>query len=404
TASSGGTTTTAASSGGSGGTITVGELDAITGPKSEVGSWLLHGVKVGVHAVNQAGGVMGKKLTITASDTAGDSVDAVPALRKLLLKQPDFVVGPFSYVITTVIKDFGPAHTVDFTVGGTTTIDHMMQPYVFRVTPSDSTMAAGMAAYAIHKGYKNCAMVFDTSAAAQSLVPYVKAAYTGNGGHLAIELNIAPSQTSYRSEVVKLKAAKPDCIFMQTGDPTGVTFFANMKQLGALDVPVVSTDTGTQVKFAQAMGWKYAEKYLSGMNGAPPKGTAYQTFVKNTSAVYHAPPVNLSQNMYDAVIIASLAMTAAHSTDPKVWVNKVVDVSNTPGTKCDSYPACAKLLKAGTKINYEGATGPQDFNKYHNVFGPWSVVRFNSSHKLYQIGSVSGATQAKFSKAFAHIK
>ncbi|MGH8917089.1 MAG: ABC transporter substrate-binding protein, partial [Acidimicrobiales bacterium] len=127
TASSGGTTTTAASSG-SGGTITVGELDAITGPKSEVGSWLLHGVKVGVYAVNQAGGVMGKKMTITASDTAGDSVDAVPALRKLMLKHPNFIVGPFSYVITTVIKDFGPAHTVDFTVGGTTTIDHMMQP------------------------------------------------------------------------------------------------------------------------------------------------------------------------------------------------------------------------------------------------------------------------------------
>jgi hypothetical protein len=29
------------------------------------------------------------------------------------------------------------------------------------------------------------------------------------------------------------------------------------------------------------------------------------------------------------------------------------------------------------KINYQGASGPMDFNQYHNVTGAWDVVRSN---------------------------
>ena len=33
------------------------------------------------------------------------------------------------------------------------------------------------------------------------------------------------------------------------------------------------------------------------------------------------------------------------------------------------------MIKAGTKINYQGASGPMDFDKYHNVTGAWDVVQ-----------------------------
>ncbi|MGH9059610.1 MAG: ABC transporter substrate-binding protein, partial [Acidimicrobiales bacterium] len=271
--------------------------------------------------------------------------------------------------------------------------------------PSDSTMAAGMAAYAIQKGYTNCAMVFDTSAAAQSLVPYVRAAYSQNGGTLAADLSLAPDQTSYRSEVVKLQATKPQCLFMQTGDPTAVTFFADMVQLGALTMPVVSTDTGADAKFATAMGWSYATKLLTGMNGAPPAGPAYSNYVKEYQKVWNTnQPLTLSENGYDGIIEAALAMTAAKSTDPKVWYNKVTTVTNPPGTKCYTYSSCVDLLKAGTKINYEGATGPEDFNQYHNVAGEWSVVRFDDAHNLNTVANISAATVTQYSRAFAQVK
>ena len=55
-------------------------------------------------------------------------------------------------------------------------------------------------------------------------------------------------------------------------------------------------------------------------------------------------------------------MTYAKSTDPKVWVNDILKVSNPPGVQCYTYATCVTLLKAGKKINYQGASGTDDFN------------------------------------------
>jgi hypothetical protein len=34
-----------------------------------------------------------------------------------------------------------------------------------------------------------------------------------------------------------------------------------------------------------------------------------------------------------------------------------------------------RLLKAGTKINYQGASGSLDYNKYNNTFGPYGAFQ-----------------------------
>jgi len=71
-------------------------------------------------------------------------------------------------------------------------------------------------------------------------------------------------------------------------------------------------------------------------------------------------------------------MTEAKTLDGKVWVDHILKVSNPPGTKCYYYSQCVTLLKNGTKINYEGASGPQDFDKYHNTYGDWDIVQYNA--------------------------
>jgi branched-chain amino acid transport system substrate-binding protein len=50
----------------------------------------------------------------------------------------------------------------------------------------------------------------------------------------------------------------------------------------------------------------------------------------------------------------------------------MTNVTNPPGTQCYTYKACYDLIKAGTKINFDGASGPLDYNQYHNVFGPYA--------------------------------
>lgn len=394
-----GSSSTSASSGGGGGgggkTLTFGQLLPFTGTKAFLSSWAVHGDGAAVYDVNKHGGVLGKKLVATNADTAGDAVDAVPAVRKILAANPAFIVGPFSLTIESVINDFDPSHVVDYVIGGTTQLDHMKHKYVFRTTASDSAEVVAMAHYAASKGYKHAAFLFDNSANTQGLVAPLTKSYESQGGQVVANETIVPDQSSYRSELTKMFSKHPDVIFCAFDQQTATTVFSDARQLGHINLPWVGEDVLGSPAYAKAMGQPTASKYLFSVSGASPGGTAYQHFLNDYQAVYHTrQPLSSSYNMYDSVIMSALAMTAANSTNPKVWVNKITDVTNPPGTKCYTYSSCLTLLKSHKKINYEGATGPEDFNTYHNTFSGFSVDGFTSSDALKQVAYVT-AQQVK---------
>jgi branched-chain amino acid transport system substrate-binding protein len=85
-----------------------------------------------------------------------------------------------------------------------------------------------------------------------------------------------------------------------------------------------------------------------------------------------AGPLSGSNYAYDAVITLALADTYAKTTKGSTVSKDMTKVTNPPGTKCYSYKSCVALIKAKKKINYEGASGSIDFNKFHNTFGPYA--------------------------------
>ena len=70
-------------------------------------------------------------------------------------------------------------------------------------------------------------------------------------------------------------------------------------------------------------------------------------------------------------------------------------VTNPPGTACFAFATCKKLLDAGTKINYEGASGSLDYNQYHNVFGPYGAFKVDLKGNEQQVHLLSAAALAK---------
>lgn len=371
------------------GPITVGELFPITGRESFIGGWFTHGAQVGFAEVNNNGGVMGRKLEGVVADTGGDPVDAVTALKKLQTNNPTFVVGPSSLEIQGVVNQFDAAQLPDFVEGGTTQLDHMTNKYVYRTTPSDSTLAVGMAYYALQT--LNCNQAgyfFENTANAAGIVNPLVASYKAHGGTIVSggDVEASPHQSSYSSEVEKLFANHPKCIFIQTDAQTASTFFNAVRQLGHLNVPFIGSDVSADISYVTAMGPSDAQKYLTGMNGAPPAGPAYTHFQQLYQQVLNvAHPDTLSQNMYDSIVIAALAMTKAGSTDPKKWIDVVKDVAGNPnGVKVYNYTDGVKEIKAGHAINYEGASGACDYNKYHNVAGSWDVVKIDTDGKTFK--------------------
>ena len=395
TKSSSSATTASSGSGGSSTTATastapihVGEILPMTGKEAFVGKWFDHGVQAGIYAVNNGGGVLGgRKFTAKLEDTAGDPVDAVTALKTDLLYHPKVMFGPSSLEIEGVIRQFGSLPLVDFMEGGTTQLDYMNYPYVFRVFPSDSELLAGEAYYGYH--VKNCTsagLVYTSGSNAQAEVSPVTKAYTAQGGKIAASVTLVADQSSYSSEVAKLFNAHPQCVFFHMDPQTASTFFANVRQLNDMNIPFITGDTGAATQMANAIGLQYASKWVTGM-GAPPAyaqaqtayTAAYNAVWKTTTSLPAAPA------MYDAVVIAALAMDAAKSTNPSVYVKQVTKVAGGPGTACYTYPSCLALLNAGTAINYQGVSGNENFNQYHNVFSSFEVQQFSASGTLNNV-------------------
>ena len=363
--------------------LVVGGMFPFTGTKSILSTWGVHGVAVGVYEVNQHGGVLGHQLVAKYVDDAADSVDALPAFRKLMLNHPSVIIGPFSPTVEAVINQFQPNNVVDFMVGGLASLDHMNQPYVFRTTLSDSGESLAMAQYAISKGLKTASLMFDNSANSQGFVPPLLKAFKALGGKILANVTLTPGQSSYSSELTQAFAGHPQVVFDSMDTQTAATLFSDGQQLGYMNIPWIGDDlqSAPQGSYAKSFGPTAPTDLIAALPSTPTTADgAYNHFLADYQSVYRTTSIlPTTYNFYDSVVIASLAMTMAKSTNPKVWVNYVTKVSNPPGTTCGTYAGCVALLKKGKKINYNGAGGNDDFNKYHNVFSGIEMVGFDTN-------------------------
>lgn len=377
--------------------LVVGGMFPFTGTKALLSTWGTHGVQAGIYEVNHNGGVLGHMLVPSFVDDAADAVDALPAFRKLMLSKPSVIIGPFSPTIEAVINQFQPNNVVDFMVGGLTTLDSNTNKYVFRTSSSDSNEAIAMAYYAISKGLTTASLIFDNSANSQGFVPPLEAAYKALGGKILDNETITPTQSNYQSELAKAFSGNPKVIFDSMDSVTAATLFSNAQTLGYMNRTWIGDDlqSAPQGDYAKAFG-PTASKYLVAALPSTPSGTAYNHFLADYAARFGAKATvwPTTFNEYDSIVIASLAMTMAKSTNPKMWVKDVKLVADPPGTVCSSYAQCVKLIKAGKKVNYDGAAGNDDFNQFNNVFSGFAMLGFTSSLNNVQRAFVTPAQLA----------
>ena len=128
------------------------------------------------------------------------------------------------------------------------------------------------------------------------------------------------------------------------------------------------------------------------MEGGTPTTGAGPIFNAEYQKLFHSAPLAGANYAYDGVIDMALAMDAAKGTSNTDITRGLPLASNPPGTMVFTYAAGVAALKKGQKINYDGASGPMDFDKYHNVSGPWNVVKASPSGPLQQLETISAAT------------
>jgi ABC-type branched-subunit amino acid transport system substrate-binding protein len=382
----------------SSGAVTYGVLSCFTGRLASLGQAMLQGSQVAIAEINNAGGVLGRKLQLTTGDTSCDVADGVTATNQMLTKNVSGVIGPETQEINGVEPILDANHIVDEFQGGDTARDHQADPLFFRDSPSDSQLGVAMALYGHVKHYTKAVMLFYSDPAAQTFLKPVSQTFTKLGGTILSTVIVTPDQTSYLSQVRQVIALHPQVIFTQEDPPTAAVLFREFKQLGGQNIPWIGTDVTSGSDYIKAIGAPTAHALLTSVYGTSVTGAANTAFINQFNQQFPsqkaAGPLANANYAYDAVISLALADDYAKTLDGTTVAHDMSKVTNPPGTACFTYASCLALLKAGTKINYEGASGDLDYNQYNNTFGPYGAFQVNPAGIEQQVYVMSAPVLA----------
>jgi ABC-type branched-subunit amino acid transport system substrate-binding protein len=373
--------------------ITFGVLHPFTGAYASVGEAALQGVTVATSEINAAGGILGHKLQIVHADTLGDPVDAVPAAEHMIASShPAGIIGPGGLEIGSVQRILDGDHIPFEFEGGDTAFDNTTDPMLWRDSPSDLQEGVAMAVYALRHGYKRAAFMMSSITTAQDFIPYIQGAYKAGGGTIVANETMTPGLTSYRTEVLKVVQAHPQVIFSQIEPPTAAVMTQDFKEINNLAIPIVASDTSAAAEWIKAVTPAVANKAVVSCEGATATSPANAAFMKYFNQDYKGQqPLASSIYAYDATITLALAMDKAGTTDGPTYAKDIPLVTTAPGTVVYNYQDGLTDLKAGKKINYEGASGSMDYNQFHNVFGPYQIVRSDLSGNMQVVDTVTAS-------------
>ena len=380
------------------GPVTMGVLSCFTGSLSSLGAAMLQGSQIAQKAINDGGGILGQQLVLQHADTQCDEADGAVAARQLLANGNVVgIIGPETQEIAAVTPIVTAAKITTQFQGGSTLFDKNTNPYLWRDSPSDSQLGVAMALYAYNKGYRKADLIFYSDIAAQTFPPPITATFTKLGGTVVKSYTIAPAQTSYLTTVQQVIADSPDVIFTQTDAPTAAVLYRNFKTLDNLAIPFVGTDVTGGSDYLKAIGNQVAHDHLISVYGTSVSGAATDEFNRLFALVVpgaNQQPLANANYAYDAVISQALAIDKANSISGPDINAAMTSVTNPPGTQCYTYPSCLALIKAGTKINFDGASGPIDYNQYHNVFGPYAAFQQSLAGQQVQVQLMDAAALA----------
>ncbi|GAA3943754.1 ABC transporter substrate-binding protein [Pseudoclavibacter caeni] len=356
----------AKSSGGSGsgdsGTLNMGAVFPQTGTLSFMAPTLTAGFELAADDINKADA--GITVNTEVKDEGDSTTDTALTAAKSLIEKDSVIIGAASSaasknIIPTVTKrqvvEISPSNTSpDFT-----TIDDN-GGYYWRTAPSDLLQGKSLGGQIIKDGAKKVSIIYQNDTYGSGLKDAVKNAVEA-GGATVEEVSFDPAAKDISSETQKAIADDPDALvaisfdqfkgMVQTLQTAGFDFsklYGTDGNNGIMKEGDISIKGAT---FSQPGPYEGLDDFLNRV-----KEKAGQDL---TSTVY-APEV------YDATIVAALAALQGGATDGTTIKDNLQSVS-ADGTKCTSFEECAKLVKDGTDIDYDGFSGPIDFDDNGDV-------------------------------------
>jgi branched-chain amino acid transport system substrate-binding protein len=358
--------------------VKVGILGDITGPIEALAGPIVKAAQTAFDDVNAQGGILDGKIVAVTGDSACDPSVAGPAADKLV--NTDQVVGIVGALCTGATIGAATAAGIpggvvmispSSTAPALTTLDD--KDLVFRTVPSDAFQGVKLADLLIQKGIKSVALTYVNNDYGKGLADVFKAQYAKEGGTISADVSHEDGKADYRAELGTLAAG---------GDRNLVIIaYASGSAHTILQQAVEAGDFDTYIGVDGVIG----DDLLKGIDPAAVNGHLFATragaYTGEGAAAFDKAEAGLKNDKgqydtyvpqaYDAAFLLALAIEKNGKADRAGLSQALRDVATAPGEKIfpGQWKEAVAALKAGKDIDYEGASGPAEFDQAGDVDG-----------------------------------
>ena len=374
-------------------TLIVGSMLPATGDLAFLGPPEFAGVDKALLEIEAGGGVLGSPVTYIEGDSGDTTTDiASQTVDSQLAQGVQAIIGAASSGVSLTVIDkitsngvvqFSPANTAPAL---TTYPDNGLY---FRVSPSDVLQGAVIAADAIDSGIESMAVIARQDPYGEGLKDAVVKDFSAAGGTITADLLYDPAAPSFEAEVAEIVASGPQAVTVIGFEETTKLLQEMIKQgAGPQDIQLFLVDGNISTTAYE----DFPAGTMTGVRATVPSGEADLTAF-NESLLEVDPDLTdfaYGAQSYDAMMLIALAALAAGCGDGVAIAEFLPQVAGNGGEQCSTWADCVALLDAGSDIDFQGVTGPVDFNEYGDLAqGTISINEYTSNTEFEEIGKVT---------------
>jgi branched-chain amino acid transport system substrate-binding protein len=230
-------------------------LVELSGTGATSGTNFNDGVKLAVKEINATGGILGRTIEYTSSDTQSQPQVA----KTLALKATDegayVVMGPvFSGSILVSMAETRRAEIPNFTGGEAAAITQQGNPYIFRTAFTQTTSMPKVARYLNDSlKAKTVAIIYTNNDFGKGGRDVFVKALEPHGIKVVADISTDPGQVDFSGAVLKAKQANADVLFVYTNEEEAGRALRELRKQG-YDKPIVGETVLTSQKVIELAG------------------------------------------------------------------------------------------------------------------------------------------------------
>ncbi len=346
--------------------IKVGILTPLTGAGGNDGPRMLKAMQLVFEEVNKAGGVMGRRINAVIEDDQTNPEAAVRAARKLIeVDKVSVILGTWASAVTSAVAPIcWESKTFIMTVSGADSISLLPhQGFLVRTQPTSKLQATAHATYIASLGKRRIGILGIQAPFALATKEHLDNHMKTVGGSVVGHVIYEKDKPSYRSEIDQVMAAKPDFLYLNGYATDTVVVLRDLWKAG-IDLPKFCQTYAVPQATLDANPPEVSEGILTGTPSADVDSSAYKLAADRLGL---QEVDGFQAQATDWASLTALTIAKAGQTSGVAMKDNIRKISQGGGQKVYSAVEGLKLLAQGKDINYEGVSGPCDFNEIGDI-------------------------------------